>query len=215
MKRLSKFFLTLALVVTGMCYSPSSAKADLLGVGDAALLAQQILQYIQDLNIGNNSEQGFKQLYDNIKKGVAGLQNILNVFDANKKGVRTFRNVAELTRKIAHTAEDISDYVEYLGTIGDDFEISRCYNLYRSFRSRTEYIMSDLSSILDTMRSLSTTDGEGTSFLDAIDKAIVNANTLIDCVSDECLSNLADMVRQRKMQDQGETVENMSNLVIV
>lgn len=212
MKRITKFFVILALVMSGLCYCPRKAKADLFGVSDAALLIQQVLQYVQDMDISDLTNLNLGQLTKDIENKVNGLTRIINIFESSSQGVKTFRNIAELTKKVARTTRDINNYIQYLSNFGDDFEITRCYYIYRAFDSRTQYILNDLKSVLNVLKKLDS--NEGTGLLETIDNCIVNANSLLDCVSDGTMSELNEIVHSKKMKDQAEKSKNMSNLVI-
>jgi uncharacterized membrane protein YgaE (UPF0421/DUF939 family) len=209
---MTKFFVILALVVSGLCYCPKKSKADMFGVTDAALLVQQVLQYVQDLDISDLTNLNLGQLTKDIENKVNGLTRIINIFESSSQGVKTFRNIAELTKKVARTTRDINNYIQYLSNFGDDFEITRCYYIYRAFDSRTQYILNDLKSVLNVLKKLDS--NEGTGLLETIDNCIANANSLLDCVSDGTMSELKEIVHSKKMEEQAEKSNQMSNLVI-
>lgn len=209
---MTKFFVILALVVSGLCYCPKKSKADMFGVSDAALLVQQILQYVQDLDISDLTNLNLGQLTKDIENKVNGLTRIIKIFESSSQGVKTFRNIAELTKKVARTTRDINNYIQYLSNFGDDLDITRCYYIYKAFERRTQYILKDLKSVLDTLKKLDS--NEGTGLLETIDSCISNAQSLIDCVSDGSMDELKEIVHTMKMEEQAEKSNQMSNLVI-
>lgn len=204
--------MTLALIVAGMCHTTKPAKADMFGVSDTALLVQQVLQFFQDMDISQLSDMNFGELIKGLEDKTRDLQKMVNIFENGQKGIQTFNNVVEVTRKLTRTTLRINNYIKYLGTMGDDFEITRCYFIYRSFNSKTKLVLSDMESTLRSIKKLDST--EGSDMLRVMNDIIEGASSTIDVISDECISTIADEIHEYKMRKQGEKANEMVNLVI-
>lgn len=205
MRRLTKIAVALALVVTGLCYTTKPAKADLFGVSDSALLVQQILQFFQDMDISTLSDMNFGELIRNIDQKAKDMKSIVDIFENGQQGFSTFNNVVEVTRKLTRLTLQMNSYIRYLGSFGDDFDMTRCYYIYRTFNNKTKVVLRSMEYTLKSMKKLDT-DGGG-NMLQMIDNVIQQASSTLDTVSNECLSNLADEVHEYKMAKQGGKVE--------
>lgn len=212
MKPLYKYLIIILVVSIGLFYCPKRAKADVFGIADSALLTQQIAQFFQDYSLGSATNMHLATMVAQIEQKAVGLQAILNTFGKLNRGVGTFSNMVEITRKLARTTERINGYVTFLGTVGDDFQITKCYYLYRSFESRTKLVLDDVQSTLSVINKL---NSDGSSVLKTLNDAIESANSLIDSISDDCISELADEIKKVKMEEQAQKSTNMTNLVIV
>ncbi|MBQ8482930.1 MAG: hypothetical protein IJ504_01335 [Bacteroidales bacterium] len=212
MRRITRILVTLALIVAGMCHTTKPAKADMFGVSDTALLVQQVLQFFQDMDISQLSDMNFSELIKGLEDKTRDLQKMVNIFENGQKGIQTFNNVVEVTRKLTRTTLRINNYIKYLGTMGDDFEITRCYFIYRSFNSKTKLVLSDMESTLRSIKKLDST--EGSDMLRVMNDIIEGASSTIDVISDECITTIADEIHEYKMRKQGEKANEMVNLVI-
>ena len=79
MKLFAKIAVSVTMVVAALVYSPKPAKADMFGVSDVALLTQQILQYLQDMDIGDLSDSNFTELIQGISKRAEGLRKMVKI----------------------------------------------------------------------------------------------------------------------------------------
>lgn len=111
MKLFAKIAVSVTMIVAALVYSPKPAKADMFGVTDVALLTQQILQYLQDMDIGDLSDSNFTELIQGIAKKAEGLKKMVNIFENGQQGIATFNNVVEVTKNLARTTKTINSYM--------------------------------------------------------------------------------------------------------
>ena len=213
MSRISKLLLTLALTFVGLCYCPNKVKADAFGFADSALLVQQILQYFQDMDIGDVANLNFGELIDGLDRKVRGVKKIINIFNDGKQGFETFNNVIQVTQNLIYTTEIIGSYMNYISTIGDTFQLDQCYRAYSKFDRKTKVVINQMHK---TLTSLKDFDSEGSSnILNSMDKIITGANNALNTLSHECISDLIKIIREENTEEQAGAVEQMVNITII
>ena len=213
MKCFTKIVVTVSLIIGGLCYTPKPAKADMFGVADAGLLVQQILQYIQDWDLGDFANLNLDELVENIEKKVDGMRKIVNIFEAGQQGIATFNNTVEVTKKLTKLTRTMNSYIRYMGTIGEDFEIERCYTIYRKFDRQTAQVLRQMKSVLSSLKKMDSE--EGSNILMVMDKVITEASATLDMISNECLTEIGNEIHEHKMRAQGEAVTETNNTAIV
>lgn len=216
MRTLTKFFVALSLTVAGLCYTPKPAKADMFGAVDASLLFQQILQYVQDGIIGGKSERSFIELVNDVKNKATQVKKIINIFNNGQQGIATFNNVVNCVRSTSRALEYMDSYMSYIGTIGDDFELDRCYYIYRQFNRKTNAVLDMLKRSIQDMQNVANTgETEGPGLLKLMDETISKASATLNTISNECISDLGEVIHENKMRKQAAAVRKTVNTVII
>lgn len=213
MKLFAKIAVSVTMIVAALVYSPKPAKADMFGVTDVALLTQQILQYLQDMDIGDLSDSNFTELIQGIAKRAEGLKKMVNIFENGQQGIATFNNVVEVTKNLARTTKTINSYMTYIGTLGDDFEITKCYSVYRMFDSKTKLVFRQMERTLSSLKKLEGEDGS--QLMTLMDKVISEANATLNTISHECISELSGEIYEYRMRKQGEMTNDFNNMIII
>ena len=213
MKCFTKIAVTVALIIGGLCYTPKPAKADMFGVADAGLLVQQILQYMQDWDIGSLANMDLDDLAKTVDKKVSDMRKIVNIFEAGQQGYATFNNTIEVAKKLTKLTRTMNSYIRYMGVIGEDFEIEDCYRIYKKFDKQTAQVFKQMKSLLGSIKKLDSEDGS--SILNMMDKVITEASATLDMISNECLTEIGKEIHEHKMRKQGEAANEVNNTAIV
>lgn len=213
MKKITKMVAALAMVIAGLLAGGREAKADVTGAADAALLLQQILQYVQDFDIGNLTDENLQALVRSVDDRARGMKRIIDLCDAGQKGFGTFNNVIEATRMVARTTSDVQYYIDFISRIGDDYDITQCYYLYRTFTNRSKLVLSDMKSTLATLSKIESS--EPMAYMEAIDKVLSKAIASIDYISNDCISSMKGIVRDKMNDEEAKASHELSNLVII
>ena len=216
MRTLTKFFVAMSLTIVGLCYTPKPAKADLLGIADGALLVQQVMQFIQDWDISSLADGNFAELIHDIKKKSDQVKKIVNIFNNGQQGFAVFNNIVNCMKSIDRTARYLDSYVSYIGNIGDDFELDRCYYIYRQFQRKTNAVLTSLNkSIKDLQKVGESGDTDGPGMLTVINDVISKASSTLDTISNECISDLGEVIHENKMRKQAASVNEIVNVTII
>ena len=215
MKLFAKIAVSVALAVSALVYSPKPAKADMFGVTDAALLVQQILQYLQDFDISELSQLNFSDLLDEINKKTKGLQKIVNIFENGQQGIQTFNNITEVSRNLIYTTQQVDYYMKYVGALGDDFDISRCYTIYKKFHTKTKLVFRQMERTIASLQKLQGQEVEGSDFLNMLDKVISGANATLNTISYECLGELKGEISDHEAAEAGARVNEINRRIII
>lgn len=216
MRTLTKFFVAMSLTIVGLCYTPKRAKADVFGVTDLALLGQQIAQFIQDWDIWLGEKGNFSDIIHDIKKKSDQVKKIVNIFNNGQQGFAVFNNVVNCMKSIDRTARYLDSYVSYIGNIGDDFELDRCYYIYRQFQRKTNTVLTSLNkSIKDLQKVGESGDTDGPGMLTVINDVISKASSTLDTISNECISDLGEVIHENKMRKQAANVNEVVNTAII
>lgn len=216
MRTLTKFLVTMSLTIAGLCYAPKPAKADLFGVTDAALLTQQILQFFQDMDISDIADSNFWELIDDIQKKSTQVKKIVNIFNKGQQGFATFNNVMNCIKSTTRALEYMNSYINYIGNIGDNFELDRCYYIYRQFNRKTNMVLTMLNkSIKDLQKVGESGDTEGPGILTLMNDVISKASSTLDTISNECISDLGEVIHENKMRKQAANVNEVVNTAII
>lgn len=213
MKRITRILITVLMLTAGICHSPQSAKADAFGITDAGLLVQQILQYFQDMDISKLADKNFGELIKDIDDKTRNMKEIVNIFENGQRGFATFNNTVEVGRKLIRLTSTMNTYMKYVGTMGDDFEIERCYDIYRRFKSKSELVLTQMESTLKSMRKMESEDGSN--ILNLMDKVITQSSASLDIISNECISLIGSEIHNYKMRDQADATNKAHNTIII
>lgn len=216
MRKLTKIFVAMLLTIVGLCYTPKPAKADMFGVSDLALLGQQIAQFFQDFDISKLADSNFAELIHDIQKKSNQVKKIVNIFNNGQQGFATFNNIVNCIKSVDRTMRYLDSYVSYIGNIGDNFELDRCYYIYRQFNRKTNTVLTSLNkSIKDLQKVGESGDTDGPGMLTVINDVISKASSTLDTISNECISDLGEVIHENKMRKQAANVNEVVNTAII
>lgn len=216
MKTLTKFFVVISLTIAGLCYTPKPAKADMFGVADVALLTQQILQFFQDMDISDLADSNFWELIKDSRDKVHDIKRIVNIFNNGQQGIATFNNIANCIKNSTRAFEQLALYIEYIGNIGDDFAFDKCSRIYNTFNRRSNAVLTSLNRVIKDLQSINQ-DGsqEGVGIFELMDKAISKANASLNTISNECISDLTEIIKESNAEKQAARVNEIANTAII
>lgn len=216
MRTLTKIFVAMSLTIVGLCYTPKPAKADMFGAIDASLLFQQIMQYVQDAVIGDDASNNFAELIHDIQKKSNQVKKIVNIFNNGQQGFATFNNIVNCIKSVDRAVQYMDSYITYIGNIGDNFELDRCYYIYRRFDTKTKKVLTSLDRAIKDLRSVSDSgDTDGPGVLKLMNEVISKASSTLDTISNECISDLGEVIHENKMRKQAANVNEVVNTAII
>lgn len=160
-----------------------SSRADIFGAGDAALLAQQVAQFVQDFTLDDKK-------WSDIKQRLQQVDNIAKTITQGKQAYSSIHSIVRCAKQIVTTARCLESYIDYLEEFGDNFRIDRAHIIYKSFCRRSNNLYKDVTKTLKSFDSL--TDLKPLELLKAVDEA---TSELSESVSDMSEGSTNDMVQ--------------------
>lgn len=167
--------------------APRPAHADLFGAGDAALLAQQIAQFIQDLSLDNKK-------WSDIKQRLQQVDNLAKTITQGKQAYSSIHNIVKSSKQIVNTAQKLESYIDYLEDFGDNFRIDRAYTIYKSFCRRSDNLYNDITKTLKSFDSL--TDLKPLEMLKAVDEATTELSESVAAMSEQSSDDMAELCQE-------------------
>lgn len=185
MKGLKKYVLMLSLTGASLFVSTPCAEAQwyVEAAMEAALLAQQIAQFLGDLSYDIEK-------WSDVERRLKELWNISKTISNGVQAFSSVNNVIKASEQITRTAKSIESYQKYLLTFGDSFKIERSYYIYKRFLRQTTNIFDEVQRTIKSFDRLR--DAKPLQYLRAVDN---------------CTSELAVVVMDLGEDSKSETVE--------
>lgn len=184
----------------------STPCADATAAGDAALLAQQIAQFIQDLGFDaakwKDVERRLKEVRDiakTISKGTQAYSSVNNIFNAS--------------RQIIRTGKTLESYREYLLDFGDNFKIERAHYIYKSFMRKTSNVFDEVQKTIKSFDKL--TDLKPLELLQAVDDATSTVSVVIRDLGADAKADTAELCYDAAMDEVQEQNRKFYSLYII
>ena len=125
-------------------------------------------------------------------------------------------NIVNCIKSVDRTTRYLDSYISYIGNIGDNFELDRCYYIYRQFNRKTNTVLTSLNkSIKDLQKVGESGDTDGPGMLTVINDVISKASSTLDTISNECISDLGEVIHENKMRKQAANVNEVVNTAII
>lgn len=191
MKSISKFFVATVAGFMLMFTPTHCAKASL--IGDAALLAQQVAQFLNDFSFDNAKWADFANKFKQLGK-------IVKVISNGSQAYSTMRSIEKSVKLITSTGEDCYRFISYLEKYSTNFRVDRAYNIYNGFNRLSSSLYSDISKTLTSFLDLTKQSGSQSStgfspleYVKAVDEVLAEfSGSLVESV-DETKLALVDM----------------------
>ena len=170
MRGIKKFLAVMVLVVPMTFVPVKCAKAT--AAGDVLLLAQQVLQYLQDFELGQWDVDDLSKKFDEITRIANWVSKGTSVYD-------TVRDVTRLVRKTEIITRKSVRFYRYVATLeDDDFEMDRIVRTTRICINNMEYIYEGVRNVVEDIASLKSSSPK--EVMDATDKALVDGEKSLD-----------------------------------
>ena len=204
MKGMKKFIVMVAVALSSLFISTPCA--DATAAGDAALLAQQIAQFIQDLGFDSakwrDVEKRLKEvrdIYKTISKGTQAYSSVNNILNASKQIVRT--------------GKTLDSYREYLIEFGDNFKIERSYYIYKRFMRQTTNLFEEVEKTIRSFDKL--TDLKPLELLSAVDDATSSLSAVVNDLGAEAKNETVNLCFNSAMDNNAEKNHKFFSLRII
>lgn len=204
MKRIKKTIVMIAVAVSSLFVSTPCA--DATAAGDAALLAQQIAQFIQDLGFDaakwKDVEKRLREvrdIYKTISKGTQAYSSVNNILDASKQIIRT--------------GKTLDSYRSYLMEFGDNFKIDRCYYIYKRFMRQTGNLFEEVQKTIRSFDKL--TDLKPLELLAAVDDATSTLSAVVEDLGDDAKNETVNLCFNAAMESNVENNQKFYSLRII
>ena len=145
MNALKKGMAVVFLSVAALFSSTPCAKATI--TGDAAILAQQILQYLNDIEMD-------LQQWDYIEEKVDKVAHISRIIDATSKAYTSVNSISKTIETAASFVSHSKMYYNYLATCGSNFRVLNCGRMINSFWDSTVMMEQEVVGTLNTFSNL-------------------------------------------------------------
>ena len=168
--------------------------------GDVALLAQQICQFLNDIDI---DVAKWKDYAEKFKK----LEKIAKTIAEGSQAYSTIKSMTKTIKLIERCGRDAVNYINYLEKFSSNFRIDKAYSIYKGFNRRTSTLYSDITKTIENITSYAKKSGdESTSvspveMLKACDEALDEFAGVIVQNSDETRSRLGGLCLQTSIDD--------------
>lgn len=164
MSRLKKCFLMFSVSMSMLLVSTPCAEAQWYAeaAAEAALLAQQIAQFLQDL--GFDSEK-----WHDVEKRIREVRDIAKTVSGGKQAYTSVNNILKASEQIIRTGRTIESYQQYLLSFGDNFKIERSYYIYKRFMRQTTNLFDEVEKTIKSFDRLR--DTKPLQYLRSVDEA--------------------------------------------
>lgn len=161
---MKRFFVFLVSALTLAFVSVPQRSSASIG-GDAALLAQQYAQYLQDAKGMLENMDNFSMILNQIELRQNDLLNIENTFSRvmgiDPQNFEKMRKVCDANLAVIRTTRELLGYYKFIVTTGNEVQIRRAYYIYTDFQSRTKVLLNTMKtfwSVIASFRDASGTD---------------------------------------------------------
>lgn len=190
MKCYRKFIVMIAVSMSALFISTPCA--DATAAGDAALLAQQLAQFIQDL--------GFDAAkWKDIEKRLKEVRDIARTISKGTQAYTAVNNILKASQQIIRTGKTLDTYREYLLSFGDNFKIERSYYIYKRFMRQTSNLFDEVQKTISAFDKL--TDLKPLELLQAVDDATSSVSAVILDMGDDAKSETVDLCFMAAMDE--------------
>ena len=166
-----KKFLAVIVLAVPMSFVPVKC-ARATAAGDVLLLAQQVLQYLQDFELGQWDVDDLSKKFDEITRIASWVSKGTSVYD-------TVRDVTRLVKKTEIITRKSVRFYRYVATLeDDDFEMDRIVRTTRICINNMEYIYEGVRNVVEDIASLKSSSPK--EVMDATDKALVDGEKSLD-----------------------------------
>lgn len=193
------------LLIALFSLTPSPSNADIFGAGDAALLAQQIAQFLQDLALDNKKWQ-------DIRNRLKQVDDVAKTITKGKNGYTSIKNIVSATDNTLHTLREIDWYIEYLTEFSDNFSINRAHYIYKDFVSRSNAIIKEVGVTIKSFDYI--TDVKPLELLDAMDKVTKQTSNQIAKESSTAIDELHALYKNNLYRNMARQYKEFKKLNI-
>lgn len=205
MKRFRKLLMVLALAVPMSFVPVKCAKAT--AAGDALLLVQQILQYVQDFDLGGLNLRDIEQKFDDLERIASWVSKGTSAYD-------TIRDISRLANKTERITKKSVKFYRYVASIeDDDLEMDRIIMTTRVCLNNIEYIYEGIGDVINMVKDF----GGGANakdIADAHDKALQEGEANLDREIDKTQDKWAEYVLAQVDKDLKRSAQTFDKLLI-
>lgn len=140
----------------------STPCAEATVAGDAALLAQQIAQFIQDLCFDIEK-------WDDVADRLKEVRKISQIISKGSQAYSSLNNLKNSMKAVIRAGQKLEGMHDYLVTYGSNFRIDRALHIYNKFMRQTANLFEEVETTIKTFDSLR--DLKPLELLQAIDDA--------------------------------------------
>lgn len=205
MKNLRKVFVTIGLVCSMMFITPTISRADMTGAGDAALLAQQFAQFIQDFELDEKK-------WTDIEARLNEVHKITSTITKGSQAYTSVHNIYKSEKQIIRTYKDFERYISYLKEFGNNFQITRAHSIYNSFMRRSKTLLDDASKTLKIFEGLH--DLKPLELLNAVDGATTSVSESVTEMRASSTEEVATICHEAAMEQVVEENQKFKKLNI-
>lgn len=206
-----RFIFVLTLVMT-LCFTSVPKRSDAIG-SEAALLSQQILQYLQDLDSYTNTYYNFTYLIADIENRQLSLRSLRNLLPANINGNDKFGKIALAHANIISTMSEMNCFVKFIGSNADPRTVQQAFFLFAAYKNRTQALVSSMGSLFSVLASMR--DPNGAEYLQAHQNVQEDYSSQVKLVSDAARAKMAELVVETlAYQEQVKNSRNINRPII-
>lgn len=204
MKGLKKKLLMLAVAMPLLFVSTPCARAQWFAeaAAEAALLTQQIAQFLQDLGFDADKWADVERR----------LKEVRNIAVTVSRGSQAVKNIANASGHIIRTGKTLVAYQEYLLEFGDNFKIERSYYIYKSFMRRTANVLDEVQTTVSSFERLR--DTKPLQYIRSVEKATNSVSVVIRDLGDDAKADTAELCYDAAMDEVQEQNRKFYSLII-
>ena len=206
MKRIKHHILTAVLTLFASIVPVQKAEAQYLlaeAAADAALLAQQIAQFLNDWDF---DVAKWKDYADKFKE----LEKIVNTLEDGSRVYSTVHQMGVTLKHIERVGRDAENYINYLEKYSTNFRVDRAYSIYKGFNRRTSNLYKEISKTVESIYDFANKSGDQSTsvspikMLNAVNEALEEFSNSVSEDSDRVKGELADLCLQTSIDESCE-----------
>lgn len=186
-KRLS---IVLTVVFT-LCFTSVPKQSRAL-FSDAALLSQQILQYLQDLDSYTNTYYNFTYLINDIENRQFSLQSLRSLLPGSVNPNDKFGKISQANATVIATLAEMNCFIKFIAANGNPRSVQQAFFLFTSYKNRTKSLVSSLGSLFSVLGAMR--DPNGADYIQAHQKVQDDYAEQTKLISDAARARMAELV---------------------
>lgn len=198
-------YVVMAMLTVGTLFV-STPCADATAAGDAALLAQQLAQFIQDLGFDTAK-------WKDVEKRLKEVREIARTISKGTQAYSAVNNIFKASGQIIRTGKTLENYRQYLMTFGDNFKIERAYYIYKRFMRQSGNVLDEVQKTISSFDKL--TDIKPLELLQAVDDATSSVAAVVSDLGEDSKSETVDLCFNAAMDEVASQNQKFYGLQII
>lgn len=217
-KKLCMKAVPVLLVIFGLFYAPST-HAGIVGdiinvvmdhVNDGALLAQQMAQFVQDMDMHSET---MKDIREKAQKLYEQQQKVYELTMKGKQAYNSVKSIDSSIRRITELITSTSERYDYIRKYGSANDIQKASMIMKAVNRNTRILLSETKYTLSEIKYLK--DCSSKEQMDMIDKILEELNTEIYVLELDVEEEIDSIVRAQMFKENQKANSNVLGIYFV